>query len=577
MLKEISKREVLVSIEETCDVLVIGSGAAGLTTAVTCAHAGLKVVVAEKAEHFGGTTAFSGGVLWIPGNRYGRDQNPDDTKEAARTYLKVEAGNFFDTDAIDAFLDIGPEALDFLERETEVKFVPTLYPDYHPQYDGGVDIGRSILAAPFDSSKLGADLKRLRLPLQTITFMGMMFNSSNADIKHFFNATKSITSFWYVTKRLASHAIEVMRYGRGVQVTSGNALAARLAKSALDLGVQIQTSSPVIELQRNTARVTGALVERDGQRVAINARHAVVIATGGFSNDSVRTAQAYSHLQSGAEHFSPVPESVTGDGISLAQSVGGRFEVNFENSAAWMPVSKVPMRDGSLKAFPHLLDRYKPGIVAVNQAGERFCNESNSYHDVGEAMIATGAVGASGKVWLICNRSTLRRYGLGYAKPAPVPSELYVRNGYLKTGKTLDDLARVTGINPEGLKATIETYNRTASAGEDPAFGRGNTAFNRYLGDPEQKPNPNVGPIGEGPFYALEIFMGDLGTFDGLSTSVEGNVLDAEGAPIEGLYAVGNDRRSVMGGAYPGAGITLGPAVAFGYLTGRNIAQNAAA
>lgn len=559
------------SNEKSCDVLVIGSGAGGLTTAITCAHAGLKVIVVEKASVFGGTTAFSGGVLWIPGNKYGKDQNPSDTKEAARTYLKVEAGNHFDAEAVEAFLDTGPEAVDFLERETEVKFVPTLYPDYHPHYDGGVDIGRSILAAPYDTSQLGKDLKRLRPPLQTITFMGMMFNSSNADIKHFFNATKSLKSFAYVAKRLASHAAEVLRYGRGVQVTSDNALAARLAKSALDLGVPILTDTPALDLIREEGQVTGAIVDHQGQRTRIAATRAVVIATGGFANDPVRTASAYSHLRDGGAHFTPVPESVTGDGISMAEGAGARLNVQFDQSAAWMPVSKVPMRDGSFKAFPHLLDRYKPGIVAVNRAGRRFGNESNSYHDVGTSMIETNAGSGMTNAWLICNRATLRRYGLGYAKPAPVPVEMYLRNGYLKTGKTLEDLARVTGIDPEGLRQTVRAYDGPAAKGEDPEFGRGTTAFNRYLGDPDHKPNPNVAPIGEGPYYALEIVMGDLGTFDGLATTPEGKVLDEAGIPIPGLFAVGNDRRSVMGGAYPGAGITLGPALTFGYLTGKTI------
>lgn len=564
------------SEEKACDVLVIGSGAGGLTTAITCAHAGLDVIVVEKAPVYGGTTAFSGGVLWIPGNAYGKEQNPDDTRELARTYLQVEAGNHFDAEAVDAFLDTGPEAVEFLERETDVKFVPTLYPDYHPQYEGGVEIGRSILAAPYDTSKLGKDLKRLRPPLKTITFMGMMFNSSNADIKHFFNATKSLKSFSYVAKRLVSHATEVLRFGRGVQVTSGNALAARLAKSTFDLGVPILTETPARELLREDGRVIGAVVDHEGQRLRILASRAVVIATGGFANDPVRTTEAYSHLRDGGAHFTPVPESVTGDGITLAEGAGARFDVQFDQSAAWMPVSKVPMGDGSYKAFPHLLDRYKPGIVAVNQQGQRFGNESNSYHDVGTTMIETNAGRGTTNAWLICNRATIRRYGLGHAKPAPVPLAMYLRNGYLKTGETLDELASATGIDAEGLRKTVAAYDGPASRGEDPEFGRGTTAFNRYLGDPEHKPNPNVAPIGDGPYYALEIVMGDLGTFDGLATTTDGKVLDEAGVPIPGLFAVGNDRRSVMGGAYPGAGITLGPALTFGYLTGKTISAGSA-
>ncbi|WP_185804553.1 FAD-dependent oxidoreductase [Pontivivens nitratireducens] len=562
-------------VSETCDVLVIGSGAGGLTTAITCAQQGLDVVVIEKAPVYGGTTAFSGGVLWIPGNHHGMAQNPDDTKDAARTYLKIEAGNHYDADAVDAFLETGPEAVEFLERETEVKFIPTLYPDYHPQYDGGVEVGRSILAAPFDTSQLGENLKRLRPPLKTITFVGMMFNSSNVDIKHFFNATKSVKSFAYVAKRLASHTVEVLRHGRGTQVTSGNALAARLAKSAFDLGVTIHTDCPAKQLLKTDGILTGALVQRDGQEVRIAARHAVVIATGGFSNDPTRTSESYSHLKEGGEHFSPVPESVTGDGISLAESVGAELTCKFEQSAAWMPVSKVPGSDGTVTAFPHLLDRYKPGIIAIGPDGKRFTNESNSYHDVGVAMVDANSGRGQTRAWLICGQQTIKRYGLGYAKPAPVPLSIYLRNGYLKSARTIQELARTIGVDTAALEQTVRDYNGPAARGEDPEYGRGSTAFNRYLGDPERKPNPNVGPIEAGPYYALEIVMGDLGTFDGLATSVEGQVLDRDGIPIPNLFAVGNDRRSVMGGAYPGAGITLGPAITFGYLTGKTIAAKA--
>lgn len=557
---------------ESCDVLVIGSGAGGLATAITCAHAGMKVIVIEKDKYFGGTTAFSGGVLWIPGNHYGKAQNADDSIEDARAYMKAETGNFYDSDAVDAFLENGPKAVDFFEAETEVKFAATLYPDYHPDVEGGKEIGRSILAAPFNTSKLGKDLKRLRSPLQTITFMGMMFNSSNADIKHFFNATKSFKSFMYVAKRLTSHFLEIARYGRGVHVTSGNALAARLAKSAFDLNVPIYTETPALEIISTDGVVTGARVKGSNGPVTISANRGVVIATGGFAQDARRIGEAYPHLKRGGEHFTPVPDVITGDGISLAETAGAELEIKYPNAAAWMPVSKVPWKGGGFKAFPHLLDRYKPGVIAVDRNGNRFGNESNSYHDVGEAMIEACKEDSSTEVWLICDHPTIRKYGLGFAKPAPVPLGASLKNGYVQKGRTLEELAKVVGIDANSLTKTVKTYNSTAKHGEDPEFGRGTTAFNRFLGDPDHKPNPNVGPIEKGPFYALRLVMGDLGTFDGLSTTVEGQVTNPKGQPIEGLFAVGNDRASVMGGNYPGAGITLGPAITFGYITGRHLA-----
>jgi succinate dehydrogenase/fumarate reductase flavoprotein subunit len=218
------------------------------------------------------------------------------------------------------------------------------------------------------------------------------------------------------------------------------------------------------------------------------------------------------------------------------------------------------------------VDRYKPGVIAVNRHGRRFTNESNSYHDVGVAMIADGAATGDTAAWLICDRATIRKYGLGYAKPAPVPLGPFLRNGYLKSGRTLRELAQAAGIDPDGLEASVRDYNRSAARGEDAQFHRGSTAFNRYLGDPDRKPNPNVAPVGHGPYYALKLVMGDLGTFDGLATDTVGQVLDVERRPIAGLYAVGNDSASIMGGNYPGAGITLGPIMTFGYLAGRHMA-----
>jgi len=554
-----------------CDVLVIGSGAGGLSTAITAATHDLDVIVIEKDEVFGGTTAFSGGVLWIPGNHHGRRQNPDDSREAALDYIRNESGEFFDEQGVNAFLDKGPEMVDFFEHQTTVTFVPTLYPDYHPTLGGGVDIGRSILAAPFDIRALGKDIKRMRPPLKTITFIGMMFNSSNADLKHFFNATKSLTSFLYVIKRLGIHMKELLLYRRGVNVTSGNALAARLVKSALDLGIPIHTSAPAKELLQANGRVNGARVLIDGREVNIEARKGVVLACGGFSQNVERIRKAYPHLQRGGEHHSPVPDSNTGDGLAMVERIGVPVTCEFKNTSAWMPTSLVPQKDGSVGKFPHLLDRYKPGVIGIDPDGRRFCNESESYHDVGASM-AHGGTGKQTYMWLICDQRCLSKYGLGFVKPAPMPTGGSLRNGYLKCGKTLAGLAGAIGVDPHRLERTVSEYNDGAVVGEDRQFGRGTTTFNRYLADAKNRPNPCVAPLQKGPFYAVKVYMGDLGTFDGIKTDVHGRVLDPAVGRVEGLYAVGNDRRSIMGGSYPAAGITLGPIMTFGYITGRHIA-----
>lgn len=560
-----------------CDVVVVGSGAAGLSAAITAKKRGLDVVVLEKEPVFGGTTALSGGVLWIPLNQHGRKQNPDDTRDAVRTYMMQETGSYFDAAAVDAFIENGPKMVEFFERETEMKFVPTMYPDYHPTVAGGVDIGRSILAAPFDIRGLGKDMPRLKPPLKTITFIGMMFNSSNADLKHFFQATKSLTSFIYVAKRLVTHIKELALYQRGINVTSGNALAARLAKSALDLNIPILTSSPVKEIVMKNDHATGVRAGGEGGERVITARHGVVLACGGFPHDVKRITKAYPHLQRGGEHLSPTPTSNTGDGLNMAEVVGGKVEIRFKDAAAWMPVSYVPYANGEFGVFPHLLDRYKPGIIGVLKNGKRFTNESNSYHDVGADLIRACNGQKDTAMWLVCDKTTLGKYGIGFVKPAPMPIGRFLRNGYLIQGNTLAELAHNAGIDPAGLEQTVRDYNVDAVKGNDPTFGRGTTTFNRYLADPENKPNPCVAPVQTGPFYAVKVIMGDLGTFDGIQTSVAGEVLKDDGSAIGGLYAVGNDRASIMGGNYPAAGITHGPNMTFGFVTGNHIADQAGA
>lgn len=561
--------------EITCDLVVVGSGAAGLATAITAKKRGLNVVVLEKEPVFGGTTALSGGVLWIPLSRYGRQQNPADTVECVREYMMSETGSNYDAAAVQCFIENGPQMVEFFERETEMKFVPTLYPDYHPDAPGGVDIGRSILAAPYDIRGLGKDMQRLKPPLETITFMGMMFNSSNADLKHFFSATKSIVSFCYVARRLATHMKELALYRRGINVTSGNALAARLAKSALAIDIPIHTSTPVKELLSENGKVVGVRASAADGELRIRARHGVVLACGGFPHDLKRIAQAYPHVKRGGEHLSPTPVGNTGDGLSMAEKAGGAVALDFADASSWMPVSKVPIGRGRTGVFPHLLDRYKPGVIGVLRSGRRFTNESNSYHDVGAALIRACEGERETAMWLICDKVALGKYGLGYAKPAPMPVGPLLRKGYLMKGETIGELARNCGIDPNALEKTVHAYNLDAARGEDLAFHRGRTSFNRYLADPDNKPNPCVAPISAGPFYAVKVVMGDLGTFDGLRTRVAGEVLRADGSEIEGLYAVGNDRRSVMGGNYPGAGITHGPNMTFGYVTGNAIANKA--
>ena len=554
------------------DVIVAGSGAGALSTAVTAAKAGLTVLVLEKEPLFGGTTARSGGVLWVPCNPKSRELGIDDDIDAARIYLKHETGNRFDAERVEAFLRNGPPMVAFFERETDVRFVAVPgFPDYHPNAPGGRAGGRSIVAAPFDAGELGEDVKRLRPPLREITFVGMMFNASQ-EIAHFFNCTRSLGSALYVVRRLLQHGREMLVHGRAQRLTNGNALAARLAKSALDAGVAIWTSSPVRRLLIEDGCVRGVELERDGGRLELRARRGVVLATGGFPQDPELRRRLFPHAATGHEHWSPAPPGNTGDGWRLAESVGGLTDADLPNCAAWIPVSLVPRGNGAFGVFPHLIDRYKPGIIAVTRAGRRFVNEADSYHDFGQAMQRACRDQAETAAWLVCDHRALRRYGLGHVKPFPLPIRPYLRSGYLLRGRTPAELAACAGIDAAGLRATIETFNRHAVRGEDPEYGRGASAYNRYLGDAAHRPNPCVAPLDRGPYYAIKVVLGDLGTFAGIRTDTTARVIGRDGAPVAGLYAVGNDASSVMGGNYPGGGITLGPAMTFGYIAGRHLA-----
>ena len=497
----------------------------------------------------------------------------EDSIEKARTYLQHEAGDHFDAARVDAFLETGPRAVEFFEQNTALQFdLGPTFADYHPDAPGGMPGGRSIVARPYDGRELKGEIRRLRPPLSEITFLGMMIGSGK-ELLHFFNVTKSPVSAFYVARLFLKFLRDMAFHGRPMRLMNGNALVARLAKSCFDRNVPIWTDAPVRELiDDGKGRVTGAIVDTREGPVEVTARKGVVLAAGGFPQDPVRRKALFPHSPSGYEHVSPAPPGNTGDGLRLGEAVGATVDDTLPHSAAWVPVSRPPRADGTLGVFPHFVDRSKPGVIAVTRSGRRFVNEANSYHDFCQAMVRRcreedGEICA----FFIADHKTLRKYGLGYVKPAPVPFGQHIRSGYLAQGKTLKDLAAQIGVDGEELERTVARYNEPARRGEDPEFHKGSTAYNLSLGDPEHKPNPCLAPVEKGPFYAVKLFVGDLGTFSGLRSDENARVLDGDGKPIQGLYAAGNDAASIMGGNYPGGGITLGPAITFGYIAARHM------
>jgi len=557
-----------------CDVLVLGSGAGGLSTAVTAATLGLSVILCEKEDVFGGTTAWSGGWMWLPCNPLARRGGIVEHADAPRTYLRNELGKHYDAGKVDALIEHGPRMIEFFERNTSMRFIDgNRIPDFHTTQGAGSG-GRSVCAMPFDGRALGPLIDKLRPPLTDMTISGMAI-ASGQDLAHFFDATRSARSAWHVTKRFAAFAMHKLRYGRSMHLVNGNALVARLLKSAADRGVRLETRAKAVDLIRDGARVSGARIEMNGVPRDVIARRGVVLACGGYPHDRVRRARTFAYTPSGDEHWSAAPRSNTGDGVRIGEAAGAHFDASLKAPAAWAPVSLVPKREGDAVAFAHLIERAKPGVIAVTRAGRRFVNEASSYYDFVSAMIGATPPGEEVCAWLVCDHRFQRRYGLGAAKPFPFPLHRHERTGYLKTAPTIEALARQCGIDARALSETIAAYNAHAKDGADPHFHKGSTPYNRIQGDASHEPNPCVAPIVDGPFHAVKVLPGSLGTFAGLATDARARVLDATRSPIPGLYAVGNDAASMMGGHYPAGGITLGPAMTFGYLAGHDLARPA--
>jgi len=552
-----------------CDVLVVGSGAAGLSAAVTAAWHGLRVIVAEKEPSFGGTTAWSGGWMWTPCNPFAHRAGIVENAEAPRTYLRHVLGAHFDEARVSAFLDAAPRMVEFFEANTALRFEGgSKIPDTYGDVPGAGTGGRSVIAAPYDARALGDLVQRLRRPLPETTFKGLTIQAG-PDLAAFMNVTRSPRAFVHVAGRLARHAVDLMLHGRAMQLRNGLALVARLLRSAWDLRVQLRASSPVVRLLQSGGIVHGAVIAAPEGETEVHVRRGVVLASGGFAHDASRRQALF---PSPDQHWTLAVPSATGDGARLGEAAGGIVDAALAAPAAYCPVSLVPRPDGTVGRFPHIIERGKPGIIGVLADGRRFCNEGDGYHDYVTAMLRAVPPGEEVASWLVCTRAFQRRYGLGISRPTPVPVAPFIRSGYLKTGRTIAELARNCGIDPEGLERTLAEYNLHARRGEDPAFGRGSTPYNRYQGDARVTPNPCVAPIEQGPFHAVKVVPGSFGTFAGLATDAHARVLDGHGVAIPGLYAVGADMASVMGGFYPAGGINLGPAMTFGYLAGRHAA-----
>ncbi|WP_417622364.1 FAD-dependent oxidoreductase [Parasphingorhabdus sp.] len=545
------------------DVVVMGSGAAGLTAALVAAKAGNKVAVLEKASQFGGTTAISGGGIWIPSSPQAEAAGIDDSKAEALAYALAVVGNRAERALIEAYIETGPEMVEWLDANSSVNFL--LSPpssDWYPEVAGAAHEGRLLAPTEFDGKQLGKDFNRLSRPREEFNAPGgMMIDLFDLP---YIERLPAPGALWHMAKIAIRFALDKKKLGRGSRLTMGTALAGRLFRSALDAGIDLYESAPVESLIQTDGRVTGVRATVNGVSTAIGATKGVVLASGGFSaNEEMRKA----YIPYAENHVSILPYDNTGDGINAATASGAAMGAENHVNAVWAVVSKRTRSDGYVERFAHLMDMSKPGCIAVNKSGQRFGNEA-SVHFV-EAMHATGTVPAH----IISNAKNVKKYGLGLALPGGGKIKELVASGYMKTGKTLAELAAQIGVDGAGLEATVAEVNADAALGRDSKFGKGDTLIDQEIGDPKHAPNPCFGPMGEGPYYAVEIFPGDGSTTVGVKIDAKCRVMGEDGQPIPGLWAAGLDANSIWQGKSPAHGCNVGPAMVTGFIAGRSISS----
>ncbi|HEX6877220.1 MAG TPA: 3-oxosteroid 1-dehydrogenase [Nocardioidaceae bacterium] len=546
------------------DVVVVGAGGAGMTAALAANAKGLDTLVVEKSAYFGGSTARSGGGVWIPNNYALRKAGVPDSLEDAKTYLASIVGDVVPEARRDAFLLRGPEALEFVRDHSAADFmwVPE-YSDYYPEAPGGRAIGRSVEPRPVNGRIIGEELRRLHPPYAKAP-AGMVVTQANYRWLSLAMRTYKgpLTTLKVVLRRMLNLLLRRPMYAMGSAMMIG------LRKGLLDAGVPIWYESELTDLVVEDGRVVGVRLVRDGQSVTVRARQAVVLASGGFEKNR-EMREKYQRSPITTDWTTGAPTN-TGGGIKAGLAAGA--EVALMDDAWWGPT--IPLTGGP---YFCLSERNLPGAIIVNQAGRRYTNEASPYVDAVHAMYdgeaATGVQHIPS--WMILDQRYRNRYlfaGLGPRQPFP---GRWYKHGTLFKADTVEGLAAQIGVDAAGLAEEVGRFNEMARTGVDTDFHRGASAYDKYYGDPTNKPNPCLGPIDQGPFYAVKIVPGDLGTKGGIVTDENARALRPDGSVIEGLYAAGNASAAVMGNTYAGAGSTIGPAIVFGYLAALDIAGRA--
>jgi 3-oxosteroid 1-dehydrogenase len=548
------------SKELVYDLVVVGSGGGSIPAALVAKAQGKAVLIIEKASLLGGSTCISGGVLWIPNSPAMRRAGVHDDIQQARAYLDACAGKITRASSRarrDAYLTAGPQVAEMFEQHG-MKFVYINgYSDYYEaERPGAMAEGRAIVGEIFDARKLGAWAKKIRRqppgtpPIKMDDAAGLLLNGRTFRSK----------------LTMATVAWRMLRNKMGADlVGNGTALYARMLEIALRHNVEFWLDTPAVDFIREKGRVTGVIAKKDGELINIRARHAVLIDAGGFSHNR-RMRDEYQKSPASTEWSFASPGD-TGEVIEMAIKAGAGVE-SMQHSW-WVATSVMP--DGNRGMHP--ADMQKPHCIMVDRSGQRYVNEATDYVAVGNAMYQRNLSVPAIPSWCIIESRHRDQYRWAGVAPGEPPAA-WLSSGYIKKADTLEELAAKCGIDPQGLRATVTRFNQFAAAGEDLDFGRGRGAWHRFFGDPANKPNASLGAIEKGPFYAIQIVPGDVGTGGGLLTDEHARVLTDDGAVIPGLYAMGNSTATVMGDSYPGAGASIAPAFIFGYIAARHALAN---
>jgi len=549
--------------DSTVDLVIVGSGGGGMVAALAAADAGASALVLEKQERIGGSTAMSGGIVWVPNNPVMRAAGVPDSYEDGMAHFEAVVGDVGPASSFErrhAFLTAGPEMVSFLQ-ERGVRFVHCPgYSDYYSSVKGGHENGRGIEPVPFDGRALGEWLEKLQPGLAKSLGLAVMTNEARF-LSHY---NRSVGAF-AVSARVVLRTYAA-RLRRQALLTNGASLIAQMLKIAIGRGIPVWTEAPLEDLIVEDGRVVGVRTIRAGTPVLISARLGVVLAAGGFAHNP-EMREEYGGDQPNRARWSIANPGDTGEVIRTAMTLGAKTD--FMDEAWWLPSP----RTGRFGQSTLDQARQRPRTIYVDAAGQRFVNESNSYMEVGKAMYARDKTSRAVPCWLIFDDRYRKRYAHQRSRPGRFPRKL-LESGMLKQAWTLDDLARMCGIDPVGLTDTIERFNRNAEQGRDPDYGRGESAYNRALGDPNHKVHPCLGPIDEPPYYAVQVVPGDIGTCGGLVTDQHARVVDQNDQPIGGLYATGNGTATVMGRHYLGPGASIANTMVFGYVAARHATRD---